>query len=137
MLSRKGVQLSHHRSLRPYRRYLMPAATHEKERATRLAELLACEEELAGLMEAARAEGRRRVEAARQEAERAESELGQRLEEEADRARQQIEEAARAGVQALVDGARERVVRFDAVSDAEVTRLAVSALRRLLGPAED
>ena len=112
---------------------MLAAAAHEKEGTSRLVELLACEEELAGLMADARAEGRRRVEAAREEAERVAAELGSRLEQEADRARREIAEAAGARVEALLEEARFRAARFDDVSDEQVARLAESALRRLMG----
>jgi vacuolar-type H+-ATPase subunit H len=113
----------------------MPTTTSEKQRASRLAELLACEEELAGLMTAARAEARRRVDAARDEAERAAGLLGASLDEEAERARREIREAARGRADTLLEKARAQVVRFEGVSDAEVGRLAESALRRLIGRA--
>jgi hypothetical protein len=105
--------------------------TREAERASRLAELLACEEELAGLMEAVRADARRRVEAARTEAERADAELDASLEAEAVRVRREIEDGTRAAVRGIVAGANAQAARFDAVSDDEVARLAASALRLL------
>jgi vacuolar-type H+-ATPase subunit H len=106
--------------------------THGKERISRLSELLACETELADLMAKARGEARRRVEAAREEVERADADHAASLATEAERARREIDDSARARAQALLADARGRVARFDGVSDAEVARLAESALRRLM-----
>jgi hypothetical protein len=110
----------------------MPTTTHEKERASRLAELLGCEEELAGLMTVARAEARRRVDIAREEAERVAAELDASLAGEAERARRAIDEAGRQRMHAILEEARIQVARFDGASDAEVARLAESALRVLM-----
>jgi hypothetical protein len=106
---------------------------HEKEQTGRLADLLACEKELAGLMARACDEARRRVDAARAEAERVATELDTSLAAEAERARREIDEGSRARVHATLADAEARAARFDRVSDAEVERLAASALRLLVG----
>jgi hypothetical protein len=109
-------------------------APQETERASRLAELLACEEDLARLMAETRAEGRRRIEAAQAEAGRAAAELGAALDAEAERARRDIEMRFRARAHAMLEEARAGVTRFQAVSDEEVSRLADRALRLLKEP---
>jgi hypothetical protein len=78
-------------------------------------------------------EGRRRVDAARAEAERAAAELDTALATEAERARRDIDDESRARVRAILADAAERAARFDSVSDAEVERLAATALRLLVG----
>jgi vacuolar-type H+-ATPase subunit H len=104
----------------------------EREQATRLSALLECEAELARLMAEARDIARRRVEEARGEAARAESDLAASLDAEGERARHRIQSSSQATVQDVLSGARARVVRYENVSDAEVLRLAQSALRRLI-----
>ena len=106
---------------------------HEKGHPSRLADLLACEQELAELMSGATEEARKCVEAARRDAEQAAAELDASLEAEEKRARGEIAEVARARADALLVDARARAGRFDGVSDEQIARLASSALRRLLG----
>ena len=104
----------------------------EPRQASQLTDLLACEQELAALLDETRAEARGLVESARAEAGRSAAELEASLEEESERERARIREETQARVRALVSAARERAARFDSVSEARVARLAESALERLL-----
>lgn len=109
---------------------------HDAEPQGRLAELLACERELADLMMVAREEARRRLDDMRSEVERAEADLEASLEEEAERVRREVREVSRARVHEILARAREQAARFESLGDEEVERLAAAALRRLLGAEE-
>ncbi|MGD8288639.1 MAG: hypothetical protein PVJ80_08165 [Gemmatimonadota bacterium] len=104
----------------------------EPRQASQLNELLACEQELARLLEETRAEARRLVEDARAAAGEAAANLEASLEEESERERARIREETQARIRALVAAAREESARFDSVGDDRVSELAESALRRLL-----
>jgi len=108
----------------------------DAEPASRLAELLACEQELEAAMASVREDARRRVEAARAEQARGAAELEELLEREAERVRRDVDEAARARVRSLLAEADQRVARFDRVSDPEIERLAAVALRQLMDTEE-
>ena len=104
----------------------------ERGGGSRLAELLACEQELAEQLAAARDEGRDLIERARREAALAEAELEASLEKASDRVRREIREASQARIHEVLRRARERAARYERLTDAEVERLAESALRRLI-----
>jgi len=106
---------------------------HAGAEPSRLAELLACERELADLMTAAREEASRRVEEARAAASRAEAEVEASLADEAQRVRSEIQAESHARVRQLLARAGESVESFERIADTEAERLAESAFRRLLG----
>lgn len=100
---------------------------------SRLAELLACERELADLMRATREDARRRVEEARSAATRMEAELEASLTDEAQRVRSEIGSESHVHVRDILARAAKEAARFERLSDQEVERLAESAFQRLLG----
>lgn len=104
----------------------------EPRQVSQLAELLACERELAESLAEAEAEARRLVEEARAEAAAAAADLEASLEDEAERERQRIREEAQTRVRATVSAARDQAARFETVGEARVAELAESAFRRLL-----
>jgi vacuolar-type H+-ATPase subunit H len=98
-----------------------------------LAELLACEQELAVQLARAQEDARRLVDEARAEAARAEAALEGSLQAEAERLRASIREEIQASLREIAARTRERIARFEAVSDEEVARLADAAFLRLIG----
>lgn len=104
----------------------------EPQQASQLTELLACERELADLLQDTEIEARRMVEEARAEAGEAAADLEASLEEDSERERAHIKEETQARIRSLVSAAREQASRFDAIEDARVSELADSALARLL-----
>ena len=100
---------------------------------SRLAELLACERELADLMSATREDAKRRVEEARAAVTRAEAEVEASLADEAQRVRSEIGSESHLRVHDILARAAEEAALFERFSDEEVERLAESAFRRLLG----
>jgi hypothetical protein len=107
---------------------------HGPTQTSQLAELVACERELADLLAAAEAEGRAMVEEARASATAAEADIEAALEGEGERARADIREATQRKVRAIQVSAQELVARFERVSDEEAGRLADIAFRLLVGP---
>jgi len=101
-----------------------------------LAELLACEFELAELLARTQEQGRHLVEEARAETGRAEVDMEASLEAESDRERARIREETQTSVREIWARARRRVAAFEGVPDERVERLAEAAFRRLIG-AED
>lgn len=108
------------------------ARSRQPPEASQLAELLACEQELAALLDEARRDARELVESARVDAERAAADLEASLEEEAEQERERIRTDAQARIRELVTGARERSERFEGLSDERVEALAEVAFRLLL-----
>lgn len=105
---------------------------HELQQASQLHELLACEQELADLLDEAQAEALRLVDAARAEVGGAAASLEVSLEKEAERERAGIRAETQTRIRALMSAARERSARFDSISEERVLELAESALTRLL-----
>jgi len=102
--------------------------------ASQLAELLACERELAELLKAARDESARRIRDARASAAREMADLEVTLEGAALAIRSGIREEAQARVHEVLQGGRERAARHRAVPDAEIDRLAGLAFAILILP---
>jgi vacuolar-type H+-ATPase subunit E/Vma4 len=102
--------------------------------ASQLAELLACERELAELLTAAEEEAWRLVQEARAVAATAAADIEASLGAEAERARSAIREATQRKVREIHGEARERAMAYEAVSDEEVARLGEVAFRALIVP---
>jgi vacuolar-type H+-ATPase subunit H len=105
----------------------------DRDLRSQLAELLECERELDSRLRATQDEARRRVDEARAASSQAEAEMEAALEDEARRLRATIQSDAEARVREILDRSRERVARFQGVSDERVEALAESAFRRLIG----
>ena len=99
---------------------------------SQLAELVACEQELAALLADAEARARQMVEEARAAAAAAAAELEASLEDEAERLRVLIREDTQRRVRELEAGARAEAARFDQVPAEELDRLVELGYRRLL-----
>jgi vacuolar-type H+-ATPase subunit H len=107
--------------------------THGGGESGQLAELLACEREVAELMAAARVEAQRRVAEARSEADGAMAELLASLETTCEQARRELREESEKSIRDILTRAAAQADRFERVSEADIERLTASAFRRLVG----
>jgi hypothetical protein len=110
-------------------------ARDEHTESTRLAELLACEQELEELRARARGEAAELVAGARREAEARAASVDAALAGEIDALRNEVREEARREIERALAQAEAQAARYDAVDDAEIERLADVAFLELLGRA--
>ncbi len=107
--------------------------THPSGEGDQLAELLACELELAQLLAETQQEARQLVEAARAESVRAEAEMDASLEREAESECLRIRQETQSSVREMSARVAARVAAFESVSRERVEQLAEAAFLRLVG----
>ncbi|MDH5590044.1 MAG: hypothetical protein OEZ65_05145 [Gemmatimonadota bacterium] len=112
------------------------SGSHPLPRASHLAELLECEQELEDLLAEARAQAAAIVERARAEAARAEGESEASLDQAARKIRDEIDERTRRRVAEVAREAARRTEFLGSIPDAEVARLADAVFRRLFASSE-
>jgi hypothetical protein len=108
----------------------------EHTESSRLAELLACEQELEDLRARARDEAAEVVARARRDVDERRAEMAAGLIAEVETLRERVREELRREVERARAQAEAQAARYDAVDDAEVERLAEVAFHELVGRAK-